>query len=218
MQNSSQSGRQQQAEMGAGTEARETVRREMRSAGEVMHDARDEVAGKAREYASEAKSAAMQQAETAQKDVGAGLVAFGGALRAAGDHLDGSNQAAVSQIVRQAADGIEHIADSLKNRPFADTIEDVRNFGRENSGLLFAGSLLAGLALGRLVKSGAPTANKQSSQQSSRAREAGSEDARSRSATDTHRDFPEGPVGERDFPSASSPGGRGSSNGSSGYE
>ena len=141
--------------MNAGS-AQDTIRREAQSASEALHDARDEVARKAGEYASEAKAAAMEQAEVAQQDVSASLAAFGGALRAAGDHLAGSNQRAASQFMLQAANGIERFAGSLKNKPFADVIDDVRTFGRENSGALIAGSLLAGLALGRFVKSSMP--------------------------------------------------------------
>jgi hypothetical protein len=93
----------------------------------------------------------------AQQDVSASLAEFGDALRAAGDHLAGSDQRAASQFMMQAANGIERFAGSLKNKPFADVIDDeVRTFGRENSGALIAGSLLAGLALGRFVKSSMP--------------------------------------------------------------
>ncbi|WP_353643709.1 hypothetical protein [Mesorhizobium sp. WSM2239] len=147
--------RQQQADMNVGS-AQDTIRREAQSAREALHDARDEVTRKAGEYASEAKAAATEQAEAAQQDVSASLAAFGGALRAAGDHLAGSDQRAASQFMLQAANGIERFAGSLKNKPFADVIEDVRTFGRENSGALIAGSLLAGLALGRFVKSSMP--------------------------------------------------------------
>jgi len=84
--------------MNAGS-AQDTIRREAQSASEALHEARDEVARKAGEYASEAKAAAMEQAEVAQQDVSASLAAFGGALRAAGDHLAGSNQRAASQFM-----------------------------------------------------------------------------------------------------------------------
>jgi hypothetical protein len=147
--------RQQQADMNA-SGSQDTIRREAQSAKEALHDARDEVARKAGEYASEAKAAAAEQAEVAQQDVSASLAAFGGALRVAGDHLAGSDQRAAAQFVQQAANGIERFAGSLKNKPFADVIDDVRTFGRENSGALIAGSLLAGLALGRFVKSSMP--------------------------------------------------------------
>jgi hypothetical protein len=148
---------QQQADMNTvASEAQDTFKREAESAKEALDDARDEVKRKAGEYASEAKAAAMEQAEVAQKDVSASLAALGGALRAAGDHLSGNDQRAASQFVTQAADGLERFANSLKNKPFADVLEDVRSFGRENSGALIAGSLLAGLALGRFVKSSMP--------------------------------------------------------------
>jgi hypothetical protein len=63
--------------------AQDEIRREAQSAREAMHDARDEVTRKAGEYTSEAKAAAVEQAEVAQKDVSASLAAFGDALRAA---------------------------------------------------------------------------------------------------------------------------------------
>ena len=44
----------------------------------------------------------------------------------------------------------------MKNKPFEDVLEEVRSFGRDNSGALIAGSVLAGLALGRFVKSSSP--------------------------------------------------------------
>jgi hypothetical protein len=148
---------QQQADMNTvASESQDTFKREAQSARKTLHDARDEVKRKAGEYASEAKAAAMEQAEVAQKDVSASLAALGGALRAAGDHLSGNDQRAASQFVTQGAEGLERFANSLKNKPFTDVLEDVRSFGRENSGALIAGSLLAGLALGRFVKSSMP--------------------------------------------------------------
>jgi hypothetical protein len=160
MQSNDPSFGQQQADRNAAPSgAQDTIKREAQSAREALHDARDEVARKAGEYALEAKDAAMEQAEVAQQDVGASLAAFGGALRAAGDHLAGNDQRAASQFVMQAADGIERFAGSLKNKPFADVLGDVRSFGRENSGALIAGSLLAGLALGRFVKSSEPASS-----------------------------------------------------------
>lgn len=154
MQNNDPGPRQQQADTSTG--AQDSFKREAQAAREVLHDASDEVARKAGEYASEAKAAAMEQAEVAQRDVSASLAAFGGALRAAGDHLSGNDQRVASQFVMQAADGLERFANSLKSKPFTDVLGDVRSFGRENSGALIASSLLAGLALGRFVKSGVP--------------------------------------------------------------
>ena len=57
------------------------------TATETLHDAKDEVARKAGEYASEAKAALFEQAEGTQRDISSNMKAFGGALRAASEHL-----------------------------------------------------------------------------------------------------------------------------------
>ncbi len=157
MQNNNLDGGRAQTDLSAATRgAKERIEREAQSAREALHDARDGVARKAGEYATQAKEAVTDQAEDAQQDIGASLEAFGGALRAAADHLANSDQQAASQFMSQAAGGLENFAGSLKNKPFAEVLGDLRSFGRENSGALMAGSMLAGLALGRFVKSGTP--------------------------------------------------------------
>jgi hypothetical protein len=125
------------------------------SARETLHDARDKVQRKAGEYASEAKAAAFEQAEGAQKGIGETIAALGGAMRAASDHLAQGEQNTMSKLMNDAAGGVERFSDSLKNKKFDEILDDVRQLGRNNSGALFAGSILAGLALGRFVKSSA---------------------------------------------------------------
>jgi hypothetical protein len=70
MQKNDSNSHQQQASMIAGS-AQDTIQREAQSARDAFHDARDEVARKAGEYASEAKTAAIERAEDAQQDIGA---------------------------------------------------------------------------------------------------------------------------------------------------
>ncbi len=129
---------------------------EASSARETLQDARDNVQRKAGEYASEAKAAAFQQAEGAQQGMGESIAALGGAMRAAGEHLAKGEQNTMSKLMNDAAGGIERFSDSLKNKKFEEILDDVRTLGRDNSGALFAGSILAGLALGRFVKSSVP--------------------------------------------------------------
>ena len=131
------------------------LKTESSSARETLHDARDEVQRKAGEYASEAKAAAIEQAEGAQKSIGETIASLGGAMRAASDHLAQGQQNTMSKLMNDAAGGVERFSDSLKNKKFDEILDDVRQLGRENSGALFAGSILAGLALGRFVKSSA---------------------------------------------------------------
>jgi F0F1-type ATP synthase membrane subunit b/b' len=129
-----------------------------RTATEALHDARDEVTQKVGEYTSEAKEALFKHAEGTQRDISSNLLAFGGALRAASEHLANSDQRTASKFVLDAAGGMERLSSSLKDKPFEEVLEEIRTFGRDNSGALIAGSVLAGLALGRFVKSTAPSA------------------------------------------------------------
>jgi hypothetical protein len=95
------------------------------------------------------------------------LLAFSRALRAASDHLANSDQRTASKFILDAAGGMERMSFSLKSQPFEDVLEEVRSFGRDNSGALIAGSVLAGLALGRFVKSSSPSARSTASDERS---------------------------------------------------
>jgi len=140
-------------------ETTDKLHREKQAAEEVLRDAGDEFVAKADEYASDAKDAIAQKAEGVQRDISANLTAFGGALRAASEHLANNDQRAASQFVLDAAGGLERLSSSLKNKPFEDVLMELRSFGRDNSGALIAGSVLAGLALGRFLKSSSPGAS-----------------------------------------------------------
>ncbi|WP_189545659.1 hypothetical protein [Mesorhizobium sp. M2E.F.Ca.ET.209.01.1.1] len=137
-------------------EVSDRIQQETQSAGEALHDARDEVARRASAFAGEAQQAVAEKAEEAQRDIGSSLSAFGGALRAASDHLAESDQSAASQFMQEAASGLERLSSSLKEKPFGQVLEDVQSFGRQNPGTLLAGSVLAGLALGRFIKASPP--------------------------------------------------------------
>jgi hypothetical protein len=140
----------------AKTEITDKLQQEKRTATEALHDARDEVAEKVEGYTTEAKEVLFKRAEGTQRDISSNLHAFGGALRAASEHLANSDQRTASKFVLDAAGGLESLSSSLKDKPFEEVLEEIRSFGRDNSGALVAGSVLAGLALGRFVKSSTP--------------------------------------------------------------
>ena len=123
----------------------------------AIRDAGDELARKTGDYASEAKQALLEKADGTQRDLSANLKAFGGALRAASEHLANSDQRTASKFALDAAGGLERLSSSLKDKPFEEVLGEIQSFGRENSGALIAGSVLAGLALGRFIKSSSPT-------------------------------------------------------------
>lgn len=122
------------------------------SATRALHDIRDDLGQKTSDIAAEAKDATVRKVEEAQHGVGAGLASLGGALHAAGDHLAEQEQGTASKLLQEAADGIERLASSLRDKSLEEVISEVRTFGRDNAGALIAGSALAGLALGRLVR------------------------------------------------------------------
>jgi F0F1-type ATP synthase membrane subunit b/b' len=147
------------------SELTDTFQQGKRNATDALHDARDELSRKAGEYASEAKDALVDQAEAKQQDISASLTAFGGALRAASEHLANSDQRTASKFVLDAAGGLERLSSSIKDKPFEEVLGEIRSFGRDNSGALIAGSVLAGLALGRFIKSSEPTGSPAGSSQ-----------------------------------------------------
>ena len=127
--------------------------KEKNGARRALHDAEGAVSQKAGEIASEAKDALLDQAADKQKDLGASLEAFGGALRAASDHLANSDQRRAASMILEAAGGLERLSTSLRSKPIEEVLGDLRSYGRNNTPALMVGSVVAGLALGRFLKS-----------------------------------------------------------------
>ena len=73
------------------------------------------------------------------------------AHKAAGD-LDGQNPA-VAKLVRDAAGSVDMIAGNLRSSNITDVIASVSTFARRQPVAFFAGSVLAGFALARFIKS-----------------------------------------------------------------
>ena len=128
------------------------------TATEALHDASDTIKQKAEGYLADATDALSEKAEGVQQDISSNLSVLAGAMRAASEHLANSSQRDVSKFVMDAAGGVERLSSSLKTKPFTEVVSEIRSFGRENSAALIAGSVLAGLALGRFLKSSPPEA------------------------------------------------------------
>ncbi len=128
-------------------------KKEKSAAKRVLRDAQDAVTQKASEVATEAKDALLGQAADKQKDIGASLGAFGGALRAASDHLANSDQRSAATMMLDAAGGLERLSSSLRSKPIEEVLGELRDYGRNNTTALMVGSVVAGLALGRFLKS-----------------------------------------------------------------
>lgn len=118
----------------------------------ALNETGADLSKKAGDIAGDAKEAVARKAEDVKHGLSGGLKAFGGALRAAGDHLAESGQGGPSRLVGEAASGVERLAESMDSKPLNEVFEELRDLGRNNGGGLFAGSMLAGLALGRLLR------------------------------------------------------------------
>ncbi|CDX21506.1 hypothetical protein MPLB_2040015 [Mesorhizobium sp. ORS 3324] len=140
----------------AKNEISDRLNEETQSAGEALQEARDEIARRSGQYATEAQQALSEKADETQRDIGSSLAALGGALRAASDHLANKDQNAASTLMQNAASGLEKLSSSLRDKPFGQVLEEVQSFGRRNPATLIAGSVLAGLALGRFMKATPP--------------------------------------------------------------
>lgn len=125
---------------------------QMEGAESTLSGTGGDLSEKVSELAGDAKEAVVRKAENVKQGLSGGLMALGGALRAAGNHLSESGQAGSSKFVGEAASGLERLAGSLENQPLGEVVDQLRTFGRDNAGGLFAGSMLAGFALGRLLK------------------------------------------------------------------
>jgi len=108
---------------------------------------------------SEVKQEARNRAEEARGATSESLRAFAEAVRHAGDELAEKDQGPASQLLSQAAGGLEQISNAIGQKRLDDLIGDVRRFGREHPGAFMLGSVLVGVALGRFARSAAPSAD-----------------------------------------------------------
>lgn len=130
---------------------------------QAIGEAKDGLAGKAKDIASEGTEALTSQAEAVQKNISSAITAFSEAIRAASEHLANSDQKGASRFALEAAGGLERMSASLKDKPFQDVLAEIRAFGTQNPGVLVGGSVIAGLALGRFIKSSSPSGSAEAS-------------------------------------------------------
>jgi hypothetical protein len=81
------------------------------------------------------------------------MAAFANAIRHAGDELAQQDQSMAGRVVKQAADGLEHLSRTVSEKRPEELLEAVRDFGRSNPTAFIAGSVLLGVALGRFARS-----------------------------------------------------------------
>jgi uncharacterized phage infection (PIP) family protein YhgE len=123
------------------SEAKAAVADAAREAGDRATEAAETVREKAEELAEDGKAAGADQIE-----------GFARAARTAADDLD-KQSPHIAGYVRQAADGIEQAANSVRNRSVGEFVEMMGSFARTQPTAFFGSAVLAGFVMSRFVKS-----------------------------------------------------------------
>lgn len=145
-------------QVGAGAgEPRPSTTEQTGSAKQMAADAARTVKDEAASFAGGAREKAAEKLEQQKETATRTLGDFANAIRRAGYELDGADQTMATQLVRQAADGLEGFARTVADKRPEELLDAVRDFGRRNPTAFIAGSVLAGIAIGRFLKSSSPS-------------------------------------------------------------
>ena len=121
-----------------------------------------ETLGQAKQAVSESLSdvkGQMQSTFDAQKNQAAGrLGSVATALRQTSQQLNDQNETTFANYAQSAADQIENWSSMLQNQDLNGLVNEVQDFARRQPELFIAGSLAAGLLLGRFLKSSSSSA------------------------------------------------------------
>ncbi|MFJ4567324.1 hypothetical protein ACIP4U_27230 [Streptomyces caelestis] len=141
----------------ARAEASATTDQARQAAGEVTGTAVDQAKAVAGEARQQAGAVAQDLRGRAMHEVEEQTRRAAGSLRQWADDLAGLAENARSGspargLAAQAADGGHRAADYLDEQGAEGALTDVQDFARRRPGMFLGGALLAGLAVGRLVK------------------------------------------------------------------
>jgi hypothetical protein len=120
-------------------------------------DSTTDVQDEAKEAASDAKEEIVEAADEA-KAKGVGQIAgVSRAVHSAADEL-GRELPQAAGYIHSVADRLESASSALRERGVEDLVSTFNSFARRQPAAAFAGSVLAGFALSRFLKSSAPRA------------------------------------------------------------
>lgn len=132
--------------------ARAQVDRELGAAKESLSDARRLAEERARSLVGDATQQARSYADSQKEAAAQSLRDFAEAVRRASDELGNRDQTLAARFVQEAAGGLETLSRSVSSRNIDSVIDSVRDFGRSNPTAFIAGSVLAGIAIGRFAR------------------------------------------------------------------
>jgi hypothetical protein len=132
------------------------TRQEAYAARQELRHAGDAIRGEAQGIASAVRNKAMDGIESGKSELAESLDDFTAAIRKASDELDERDQQSAASLVREAATGLEHLTQAMKERSVKDLAGSISAFARERPAAFFIGAALAGIALGRFARAHSP--------------------------------------------------------------
>jgi len=128
----------------------QTAREVGSAAKEGLHDLRDA----AQSSLEDVKSAAAGKTDEVKGKTAEEIARTARGLEAAADEMDGSPLQ--QDLLREAADGLKHIAQAVEGKSIGAMVGDLSAFGRQNPLAYLGGAALAGFALARFARASAP--------------------------------------------------------------
>jgi hypothetical protein len=116
----------------------------------------DAAADEAKNVWSETRDSARSAVERRQKDAASGIGDLAGALRSSAQDLGSRNSDTMATLVRGAADRLEQLSGTLRNKDLDTLIRDAEAFARREPALFFGAAVAAGFLGLRLLKASRP--------------------------------------------------------------
>ena len=133
--------------------ARSTLSREAESAREEGRRAARTAGEEASRLTETAKQRAGEAVENQKETMADSMGDFAAAIRKASDELGGRDQSMAASMVREVAHGLEQASRSIHGQNVQDLTRSVASFARRQPTAFLLGATLAGVALGRFVRS-----------------------------------------------------------------
>lgn len=98
-----------------------------------------------------AREQATDYADRRKSDVAQSVADFANSLRGSTQSFE--DRPNIQAVVDSAAEGLEHLADSIRDRSFADIFNDIENVARQRPATVAAVSVAIGFLAARFIKS-----------------------------------------------------------------
>ena len=121
---------------------------------QTVKDASRAALDEAKSLGSDAQDMAADQADEVKDIATSHLDAFADALKGAAEELKRKQSGPASEMISHAAAGLESLSRSMQGQSAGQMVGTLREFGRANPLGFLAGSILAGVALGRFAAAG----------------------------------------------------------------